>query len=1162
MSDDQSFSSKRSGTSQLSSFGDASDCTKRVQHRRIYQPPELAKREEANILRAKILVALIILIAVCGAGSSTYLLLKDQERTNFENQFAGYASEILSVSKEKADQFFLALDAFSASISSQAISEIDQHNTSWPFYAIPDWSIKAKRLADLTGVSDPIIGMAPIVQPEDREKFNEFAADAVPEWYRASVEYEGTDMTADEFMQKTVPFIYFYDMENNYQPTPVTGPNESLPLLQIYPLFFYPEQYLMSTMLDITVIRSSAALVSISRALRKPTIGFISLYAGGLPVVGSQIIQPIYDTADTTAEDRKMVAFTGIRLHWLDYFKNILTNGQFGIIAVLESSCTDVENGINGKPEQISGVVSYRIDGQHAVHLGDADYHNPKYDDMKVQDVFVDLEIDESQLPDGICIPTLTMHVYPSEELEQSFHTSNAMVYTAIVAVIFIFTSLVFLLYDYFVRRRQTKVMERIMRQDKIVANVFPTAIRDRLYQNQEERNKPKSNKDLHDGFQDSFEDLDFDGDSSLSGSAPLADLFPSVTLTFADIVGFTAWSSAREPQQVFVLLETIYGAFDKIAYRHNVFKVETVGDCYVAAVGLPEPVDNHAVVACKFAQDCLKKMKEVTLKLEVTLGPDTGDLDLRTGIHSGQVTAGVLRGERSRFQLFGDTMNTASRMEHTGERNRIQLSQTTANMLAEAGLAQWILPRGSKIFVKGKGEMQTYWLRKSKARKPKKTDLKSSDMATVAESVETAEESDSLEEIVLGVEGNSHQGMTKIERLVEWNVEVLASLLQQIIASRGGVVNEIGSLSTAERSIGRAGGTVLDEFTPTIPLKRFDAEHLRSRQRPSSIEIGDAAKSQLRTYLSQIAGMYQDNPFHNFQHASHVTASVKKLLTRIVKVGDGNGLAEREEQAKDVNLVDLAGHSYGITSDPLTQFAVVFSAIIHDVDHPGVPNAQLVKERTRNAQIYKKSVAEQNSVELAWEILMSDEFSGLRACIYQTESDLRRFRQLVVNTVMATDIVDKELQALRKNRWEMAFSNVASRSSLPFDRHEQEQDHEDRKATIVIEHLIQASDVSHTMQHWQIYREWNERFFVECYRAYKEGRAGSDPSENWYKGEISFFDFYVIPLAKKLQSCGVFGVSSDEYLTYAKANREEWVREGEVMVQHYIAKYKNGEQC
>eukprot|EP00980_Cylindrotheca_fusiformis_P021970 scaffold8821_cov115-Cylindrotheca_fusiformis.AAC.2 len=94
-------------------------------------------------------------------------------------------------------------------------------------------------------------------------------------------------------------------------------------------------------------------------------------------------------------------------------------------------------------------------------------------------------------------------------------------------------------------------------------------------------------------------------------------------------------------------------------------------------------------------------------------------------------------------------------------------------------------------------------------------------------------------------------------------------------------------------------------------------------------------------------------------------------------------------------------------------------------------------------------------------------------------------------------------------------------------------------------------------MQHWHIYKKWNERFFMECYGAFKEGRADSDPSQNWYKGEIGFFDFYVIPLAKKLQNCGVFGVSSHEYLNYARANREEWVREGESLVGQYLLKFK-----
>ena len=156
--------------------------------------------------------------------------------------------------------------------------------------------------------------------------------------------------------------------------------------------------------------------------------------------------------------------------------------------------------------------------------------------------------------------------------------------------------------------------------------------------------------------------------------------------------------------------------------------------------------------------------------------------------------------------------------------------------------------------------------------------------------------------------------------------------------------------------------------------------------------------------------------------------------------------------------------HTYGITSDPLTQFACVFAALIHDVGHGGVPNAQLVKEKVPIAAVYRnQSVAEQNSVDVAWTLMMDPAFDQLRETICVTQVERARFRQLVVNSVMATDIVDKQLKALRNARWEKAFGE---RNSMGNPR-----DNLNRKATIVIEHLIQASDIAHTMQHWHIYR-------------------------------------------------------------------------------------------
>lgn len=99
------------------------------------------------------------------------------------------------------------------------------------------------------------------------------------------------------------------------------------------------------------------------------------------------------------------------------------------------------------------------------------------------------------------------------------------------------------------------------------------------------------------------------------------------------------------------------------------------------------------------------------------------------------------------------------------------------------------------------------------------------------------------------------------------------------------------------------------------------------------------------------------------------------------------------------------------------------------------------------------------------------------------------------------------------------------------------------------------------TVQHWIIYIKWNERFFLECYASYKAGRAEKDPSIDWYEGEKGFFDFYIIPLAKKLKECGVFGVSSAEYLRYAELNRKEWEARGREIVAGFVQKATNQQQ-
>lgn len=711
--------------------------------------------------------------------------------------------------------------------------------------------------------------------------------------------------------------------------------------------------------------------------------------------------------------------------------------------------------------------------------------------------------------------------------------------------------------------------MESAIKTKAIVASMFPKNVRDRILDEQAEgiiEKKKKANQtsafttgksELKNYLADGYGDGNLGEALSAFDSKPIADLFPEATVMFADIAGFTAWSSVRQPSEVFQLLETLYRAFDWIAARRKVFKVETIGDCYVAVCGLPEPRKDHAVVMARFARDCLGECNRLTRRLETMLGPDTGDLTMRIGLHSGPVTAGVLRGDNCRFQLFGDTVNTAARVETNGERGRIHCSSSTFELLVEAGKEQWCAKRPDKIVAKGKGEMQTYWV-----------DPRSS--AQVAQSTTGSDNNSEREEASsvhdygtangeASVAGANIKLPAKLKRLVQWNCDVMLRLLKKVVARREAemaLAKKNTSVPADETQFANNGLLVIEEVKEVVDLPMFSAATVAvlNEEDTRKIEISQEAINQLQMFVTVIASSYRDVPFHNFEHASHVTMSVVKLLSRIVAPDEVLGDVEVGDKNMDKMIRDLHNHTYGITSDPLTQFAVVFSALIHDVDHTGVPNAVLVKEGAEIASLYKnQSVAEQNSVDIAWELLMDDGFKELRSLIYGNNDELVRFRQLVVNTVMATDICDKQLKDLRNARWERAFK--ASEDEVIVDEKDLHED-VNRKATIVIEHMIQASDIAHTMQHWQIYRKWNEKFFEENMVMYRNGRAQNDPSTYWYRGELGFFDFYIIPLAKKLKECGVFGVSSDEYLNFALTNRKEWEMQGESVVEKLLQKY------
>jgi len=1018
---------------------------------------------------------------------------------------------------------YSAVQSLGIALTSHAVSE----NSSFPFVTLPHFELRVEESREISGAE--LIAFAPLVPNEERTRW-EVYANRSQGWIEEGLEFRGLgDVSAGAISDRIYPFGELdlnFDRQDFYAPLWQTGATPTNATHIMMDLFSHPSFKRM--LKDVREINHP--LLS-----QVEDVEFLLRYSSEDAADGQPRSYILHPVMDSFMADAQIAGYLIAVLPWKVYFADVLADGADAVLVDVQDACgsqftfsiegrdaqaqetDDNRNGFNVEPQQASNFAEF------AHYDGD------------VGDDFVQCEYE--------------LIVYPSTQFKSTGSDGKSLLWMFLVIIGFGLLVVAFSLYNWFVQKRQETVAQNAEHTNALLSSLFPKAVQQRMMREANKQSqKDKLNRKNGFGLAPKSQLKDFLDDDDptespgpgeiLHKTKPIADLFPDTTVMFADIVGFTAWSSMREPSQVFTLLETIYHAFDEIAKRRRVFKVETVGDCYVAVAGLPEPRKDHHVVMARFSRDCLYTMGKLTKQLEVVLGPDTGDLGLRFGLHSGPVTAGVLRGERARFQLFGDTVNTTARVETTGQANKIHLSQDTAELLIASGKGHWVTLREQKVIAKGKGEMQTYWLDvKGDNGRSKSSDNSESTASPEMSRVTQARNSS---------DGEDTKRMSEKQlRLVDWNVDIMKRLLREIVARRDAcelTPDSVSRIRLLEHTkLGKESG-VLDEVEEIITLPKFNAKAAENQKDPDSFDLSEEVSKQLHEYVQTIAAMYRHNPFHNFEHASHVSMSVLKLLSRIV----APDLNFKHEGHVENTAKDLHDHTYGITSDPLTQFAVVLAALIHDVDHTGVPNQQLIKENASVAAVYNnKSVAEQNSVDLSWELLMQQEYKELRRALYTTESDFKRFRHLIVNSVMATDIMDKELSVARKARWNKAFDEAPNLEEMPVATN--------RKATIVIEHLIQASDVAHTMQHWHIYRKWNTRLFEEMYLAFKEGRADTDPSTNWFKGEIGFFDFYIIPLAKKLKECGVFGVSSDEYLNYAIKNRKEWEARGQEIVAEMV---------
>lgn len=193
--------------------------------------------------------------------------------------------------------------------------------------------------------------------------------------------------------------------------------------------------------------------------------------------------------------------------------------------------------------------------------------------------------------------------------------------------------------------------------------------------------------------------------------------------------------------------------------------------------------------------------------------------------------------------------MNTASRMESTGQRGRIQVSYSTAVLLTEAGKEHWLMERSDLVFAKGKGAMKTFWLIDNESNSSESKSIKDLPTPSVSKRVDVVVESDA----------------SKMDRLIDWNVDVLSQSLKQIIARRciSGKATKDVSIEAENRFMESHSGSALKDVEEIIHLPKFaECGHANYNE----IVLAQEVKMELRAYVTSIASVYQKNPFHNFE--------------------------------------------------------------------------------------------------------------------------------------------------------------------------------------------------------------------------------------------------------------------------------------------------------
>ena len=218
------------------------------------------------------------------------------------------------------------------------------------------------------------------------------------------------------------------------------------------------------------------------------------------------------------------------------------------------------------------------------------------------------------------------------------------------------------------IQNAQRKVLEAQEQSEQLLLNVLPFSVAERLKQDK---------------------------------NRMIADRYEMVSVIFADIVGFTPLAESMDPEKLVDLLNKIFSSFDDLCEKYGLEKIKTVGDTYMAVAGAPIPVQQHAYAAAELALGMRKEL--------IKFNENTGyQLNIRIGVHSGPAVAGIIGKRKFSYDLWGDVVNIASRMESHGVPGEIQITESTAKLITNS----FSIEERGFMDIKGKGQMKTFWLK------------------------------------------------------------------------------------------------------------------------------------------------------------------------------------------------------------------------------------------------------------------------------------------------------------------------------------------------------------------------------------------------------------------------------------------------------------------